>query len=156
VHVPDLKHEFKINPYILPQVVICGIHKVPKFAPQDVVGVPWDEFGLDAFLKEFPSVTMVFPFLLSHYLPTCGGITFQVGLGELHGRVPSNLGYMQIILHFNKPNIHNLLVVGTIKVAGFDQLESRIFEWPRFEGCNQLIEIRPIHFEEDFQLFRGE
>jgi hypothetical protein len=37
---------------------------------------------------------MVLPFLLSDCLPPCGGITFQVGLGELHSRMPSNLGIM--------------------------------------------------------------
>ncbi len=83
-------------------------------------------------------------------------IAFQVGLGELHNRMPSDLGGMQIILHFGKPSIHNLSVVGAIEVPKFGRLESRILGWPPFEGHNQLIKIGPIHFEEDFQLFQGE
>jgi hypothetical protein len=94
MHVPDFKHEFGINPHILPQVVIYGIHKVTEFAPRDVVEVPWDKFRLDGFLKKIASVAMVLPFLLSDCPPPCGGITFQVGLGELHSRMPSNLGIM--------------------------------------------------------------
>jgi hypothetical protein len=35
-------------------------------------------------------------------------------------------------------------------------LVSRIFGRPPFEGRNQLTEVGSIHFEEDFQLFRGE
>jgi len=85
MHVSDLKHEFGISPHILPQVFICGIHKVTKFTPQDVIKVPWDKFGLDTFLEKLPSVAMVLPFLLSHCPPPCGGIAFQVGLGKLHG-----------------------------------------------------------------------
>jgi hypothetical protein len=54
----------------------------------------------------------------------------------------SNLGGMQIILHFNKLNIHNLFVAGTIEVPGFGRLESRIFEGPPFERRNQLTENR--------------
>ncbi len=99
---------------------------------------------------------MVFPFLLSHYLPPCGNITFQIGLGKLHGRMSSNLSGMYIILHFDKPNIHNLLVASTMDVPGFGQLKSRILGWSSFEGRNQLIEVEPFHFEEDFQLFMGE
>jgi hypothetical protein len=156
MHVPDLKHEFGISPHILLQVLICDIHKVAEFAPRDVVGVPWDKFGFNAALEELPSVTVVLPFLLSHYPPPSGGIAFQVGLGELHSRMSSNLGGMQIILHFDKPSIHNLSVTGTVKVLGFGQLKSRIFERPPFEGRNQLTEIGPIHFEEGLQLFRGE
>jgi hypothetical protein len=94
MYVPDLEHEFGVSLHILPQIFICGIHKVTKFAPGDVVEVPWNKFGLNAFLEELPSVTMVFPFLLSHCLPPCGGIAFQVRLGKLHGQVPSNLGGM--------------------------------------------------------------
>jgi hypothetical protein len=80
MHVPDLKHEFGISPHILPQVLIYGIHKVTEFAPQDVVEVPWDKFGLNAILEKLLSVAMVLPFLLSHCPPPCGGIAFQVGL----------------------------------------------------------------------------
>ncbi len=119
MHVPGLEHEFGVSPHILPQIFICAIHKVTKFAPRNVVGVPWDKFGLDTILEKLPNVAMVLPFLLSHGPLPCGGIAFQVGLGKLHGRVPSNLGGMQIILHFRKPSIHNLSVTGTIEVPGF-------------------------------------
>jgi hypothetical protein len=156
MHVPDLEHEFRVSPHILPQVFICGIHKVTKFAPRDLVEVPWDKFGFDTVLEELPSVAMVLPFLLSHYPPPCGGIAFQVGLGKLHGRVPSNLGDIQIVLHFYRPSIHNLLVTGTIEVPGFGWLEPCILGCSSFESCNQLTKVRPIHLEEDFQLFLGE
>jgi hypothetical protein len=82
--VPDLEHEFEISRHILPQVIICDIQKVTEFAPPNVVKIPWNKFGLDVFLEEFPSVTMVLPFLLSHCPPPCGGIAFQVGLGKFH------------------------------------------------------------------------
>jgi hypothetical protein len=77
-------------------------------------------------------------------------------LGKLHGRVSFNLGSMQIIFHLCKPSIHNLSVVGTIEVPRFGWLEPYIFQCSSFEGCNQLTEVGPIHFEEDFQLFLGE
>jgi hypothetical protein len=85
MHVPDFKHEFRISPHLLPQVLICDIHKVTEFAPRDVVGVPWDKFGFNAVFEELPNVAMVLPHLLSHYPPPCGDIAFQVGLGKLHG-----------------------------------------------------------------------
>jgi hypothetical protein len=94
MHVPDLKHEVEISPHILPQVFISGLHKVTEFAPQDVVGIPWNKFRLDVFLKKFPSVVMVLPFLLSQCPPTCSGITFQVRLSKLQGRMLSNFGGM--------------------------------------------------------------
>jgi len=94
MHVPDLKHEFGISPHILSQVVICGIHKVVEFTPGDVVGIPWNKLGFNMFLKKFPNVTMVLPFLLFHCLPPCGNIAFQIGLGKLHGQMLSNLGDM--------------------------------------------------------------
>jgi hypothetical protein len=74
--VPDLKHELGISPHIMPQVFICGIHKVTEFAPRDVVGIPWDKLDFDPFFKELPSVAMVLPRLLSQGSPPCGGITF--------------------------------------------------------------------------------
>jgi hypothetical protein len=126
MHVPNLKHEFRISPHILPQILICGIHKVMEFAPRNVVGIPWDKFSFNAVLEEFPNVTMVLPLLLSHYPPPCGGIAFLVGLGKLHDRMPSNLGDMHIILHLRKPSIHNLSVMGTIEVPGLGQLISHI------------------------------
>jgi hypothetical protein len=92
--MPDFEHEFGVCPHILPQVIVCGIHKVAKFAPRDVVKILWDEFGLDALFKEFPSVAMVLPFFLSHNPPPCGGITLQVGLGKLHGQMSPNLSDM--------------------------------------------------------------
>jgi hypothetical protein len=119
MHVPDLKHEFGVCPHVLPQVVICGIHKVAEFTPRDVIEVPWNELKLNAFLKEFPSVAMVLPFLLSHSLPPCGGITLQIRSGKLHSRMSSNLGSMNIVFHFHKPSIHNLLVADTIEIPGF-------------------------------------
>jgi hypothetical protein len=125
--MPDLKHEFEISPHILPQILICGIHKVTKVAPQDVIGVPWDKFDLNAILEELPSVAMGLPLLLSHCPPPCGDIAFQVELGKLHGRMSSNLGDMYIILHFSKPSIHNLSVVGTIKIPRLSRLISHIF-----------------------------
>ncbi len=94
MHVPDLKHEFGISPHILPQVLVCGIHKVKKFAPRDVVGISQDKFSLHVVLEKLLSVAMAFPFLLSHCPPPCGGIAFQVGLGQLHGGMPSDLGGM--------------------------------------------------------------
>jgi hypothetical protein len=126
MHVPDLKHEFGISFHILPQVLICGIHKVMEFAPRDVIGVPWDKFDLNTVLEELPSVAMALPLLLSHCPPPCGSIAFQVGLGKFHSRMSSNLNGMQIILHLRKPNIHNLLIVGTIEVPGLGRLISRI------------------------------
>jgi len=127
MHVPDLKHEFGVNLHILPQIFICGIHKVTKFAPRDVVEIPQDKFGLNAILEELLSVAMAPPFLLFHCPPPCGGIAFQVGLGKLHGRMSSNLGGMYIILHLRKPSIHNLSIAGTIKVFELGRLISRIF-----------------------------
>jgi hypothetical protein len=127
MHVPDLKHEFGINPHILLQVLVCGIHKVTKFTPQDVVGVPWDKFGLNAVLEKLPSVAMALPLLLSHCPPPRGGIAFQIGLGKLHGRMPSNLGGMQIILHFRKSSIHNLSIAGAIEVPGLSRLKLSVF-----------------------------
>jgi hypothetical protein len=85
MHMPDVKHEFEICPHILSQVVVCGIHKVAEFAPRDVVGILQNKMKLATFLKEFPSVAMVLPLLLSYYPPPCEGITLQVGLGKLQG-----------------------------------------------------------------------
>ncbi len=94
-------------------------------------------------------------FLLFHCPPPCGGIAFQVGLGKLHGRVSSNLGGMQIILHFRKPSIHKFSVTGTIEISRFGWFEPRILGCSSFEGRNQLTKIELIHLEEDFQ-FLGE
>jgi hypothetical protein len=154
--VPDLKHEFGISPHILPQVFICGIHKVTEFAPRDVVEIPWNEFRLKAFLKELPCVAMVLPLLLFHSSPPCGGITLQVGLGKLHGRMPSHLGGMYIILHLGKPSIHNLSITGTIEIPELGRLKPFTLGVPRFEGRHQLTKVGPIHFEEDFKLLQGE
>jgi hypothetical protein len=54
----------------------------------------------------------------THCPPPCGGIAFQIGLSKLHDRVPSNLGGMQIILHFCKPSIHNLRLREPSKFPG--------------------------------------
>jgi hypothetical protein len=156
MHVPDFEHEFRVSLHILPQMFICGIHKVTKFAPRNVLEVPWNKFDLHTFLEELLSVTMVLPFLLSHCPPPCGDIAFQIGLAKLHGRVSSNLDGMQIIFHLCKPSVHNLSVIGTIEVPRFGRLEPRILGYSSFEDHNQLTEIGPIHFEEDFQLFLGE
>ncbi len=94
MHVLDLQHEFGISLHILPQVIICDIHKVTEFAPRDVIRIPWNKLSFNVFLKKYLSVTMVFPLLLFHCPPPCGDIAFQIGLGKLHGRVPSNLGGM--------------------------------------------------------------
>jgi hypothetical protein len=85
MHVPDLQHEFGISLHILPQVIICGIHKVAEFAPRDVIKIPWNKLGFDPFLKKLSSVTMVLPLLLSHCPPPCSGIAFQVKLGKFLG-----------------------------------------------------------------------
>jgi hypothetical protein len=126
MHVPNLKHEFGISLHILLQILICGIHKVTKFAPRNVIGIPRNKFGLNAVLEELPSVAMALPLFLSHCPPPCGGIAFQVRLSKFHGQMPSNFGDMYIILHLHKPNIHNLSVVGTIEVLGLGRLISRI------------------------------
>jgi len=76
------------------QIFIRGIHKVTKFASKNVVGVPWNKFRLELLLEELPCVAVVLPLLLLDRPPPCGGITFQVGLGKLHGGIPSNLGGM--------------------------------------------------------------
>jgi hypothetical protein len=156
MHVSDVKHEFQISPHILPQVFICGIHKVTELAPQDVVEIPWNKFRLEMFFKELSSVAMVLPLLLPHGSPPCGGITLQVGLGKLHGRMPSHFGGMYIILHLGKPSIHNLSVTDTIKIPRLGRLKPFTFGGPRFEGRHQLTKVGPIHFEEDFKLLRGE
>jgi hypothetical protein len=70
--------------------------------------------------------------------------------------MPSNIGGMQVILHFSKLSIHNLFVAGTIKILGFGRLKFHILGCSSFEGRNQFTEVSPIHFEEDFQLFLGE
>jgi hypothetical protein len=46
MHVSDLEHEFGIGPHILAQIVVCSIHKVPEFAPRNVVRILWDKFQL--------------------------------------------------------------------------------------------------------------
>jgi hypothetical protein len=99
------------------------------------------------------SVAMVLPFLLSHRPPPHGSVTLQVGLGKFHGRVSPNLGNMNVVFHFRKPSIHNLLIANPIEVP---RLKSHSFRWSSLEGHNQLTEVGPIHFEEDLQLFRGE
>jgi hypothetical protein len=156
MHVPDLQHEFGISPHILPQVFIRGIHKVTEFAPRNVVGVSQDELRLNAILEKLPSITMVLPLFLSHRPSPCGGIAFQVGLGKLHGGIPSNLGGMYIIVHFRKPSIHNLAVAGTIKVPGFCRLEPFTLGGSCFEGRHQLTKVGPPHLEKYFKLLLGE
>ncbi len=109
------------------QVVIVYIHKVTEFAPQNVVGVLWNEFRLNTFLKEFPCVAMGLPFLLPHHLPPCGSIALQIRLGKFHGQMSTNLGGMKVIFHFHKPSIHNLLIPGPIKSPGLSRLKLHTF-----------------------------
>jgi len=127
-----------------------------EFATRDVVRIPWNKLRFKAFLKELPSVAMVFPLLLFHHPPPCGSIAFQVGLSKLHGEMPANLGGMYIIFHFRKLNIHNFLVSGTIEVPELGRLKPFTLGGPHFEGRHQLTEVGPIHLEEDFKLFWGE
>jgi hypothetical protein len=108
MHVPHLEHKFEISPHILPQIFIRGIHKVTEFTPRDVIGISWNEFRLNAILEKLPRIAMALPLLLSHRPPPCGDIAFQVGLGKLHGGMPTNLGGMYVIIHFRKPSIHKL------------------------------------------------
>jgi len=70
---------------------------------------------------------MGLPFFLPHGPPPCGGIALQIGLGKFHGRMPTNLGGMEVFFHFRKPNIHNLSVLGPIKVPGPSELEPHTF-----------------------------
>jgi len=140
----------------VPQVFIRGIHKVTEFAPRAVVGISWHKFRLEAFLKELPCVAMVIPFLLSDRPPPCGDITFQVGLGKLHGGILSNLGGMQVVVHLRKPNIHNLAVAGTIEIPELGRLKPFTLGGSRFEGRHQLTKVGLTHLEEYFQLLLGE
>jgi hypothetical protein len=154
--VPDLKHEFGISLHILPQVLICGIHKVTEFTPRNVVGVSRDEFRLNAILEKLPRIAMVLALVLPHRSPPSGGIALQVGLSKLHGGMPTNLGGMYVVFHFGKLSIHNFSVSGTIEVPGLGRLKPFTLGGPRFEGRHQLTKVEPIHLEEDFKLFRGE
>jgi hypothetical protein len=140
----------------LPQVLICGIHKVTEFAPRNVVGVPRDEFHLNAILEKLPRLAMVLALVLPHRPPPSGGIALQVGLSKLHGGMPTNLGGMYVVFHFGKPSIHNFSVSGTIEVPGLGRLKPFTLGGPRFEGRHQLTKVKPIHLEEDFKLLQGE
>ncbi len=146
-HMSDLMHEFGICLHILVQIIICRVHEVTKFAPRNVVKILWNEFQLKAFLEEFPCVAMGFPFLLPHCPPPCWNIAFSVGLGKFHGWMLPNFGGMNVVFHFRKPNIHNLLILDPIKIPRFCGLESYTFRWSSFEGLNQLSEIGPIHLK---------
>jgi hypothetical protein len=77
-------------------------------------------------------------------------------LGKLHGRIPSNLGDMQVVVHLRKPSIHNLAAMGTIEVPGLGRLKPFTLGGSRFKGCHQLTKVGPTHLEECFQLFLGE
>jgi hypothetical protein len=77
-------------------------------------------------------------------------------LGKLHGGISSNLGDMYVIVHFRKPSIHNLAVMGTIEVPELGRLKPFTLGGSRFEGRHQLTKVGPTHLEEDFQLFLGE
>ncbi len=125
----------------------CCIHKVVEFTSWNVVRIFWNEFQLNEFLEEFPCVSMGLPFLLPHCPPPCGSVTLQIGLGKFHSRMSPNFGDMKVVFHFCKPSIHNLPILNPIKIPRLNGLESHIFRWSSFEGCNQLSEIGPIHFE---------
>jgi hypothetical protein len=56
--------------------------------------------------------------------------SMQSLLYKLHGRMPSNLGGMYVILHFGKSSIHNLSVMGTIEVPGLGRLISQVLDGP--------------------------
>jgi len=58
-------------------------------------------------------------------------------------------------LPFLQAKRHNLSITGTIEVPGFGWLEPRILGCSSFEGRNQLTEVGPIHFEEDFQFIHS-
>jgi hypothetical protein len=98
----NFKHEFGVGPHILTQIVIVYIHKVTKFASRNVVGILWDEFRLNTLLEEFPCVARGLPFFLPHRPPPCGGIALQIGLGKFDGRMPTDLGGMKVIFHYNQ------------------------------------------------------
>jgi len=93
--------------HILPQVLICGIHKVTKFAPRNVVGVFRDEFRLNVIREKLPHIAMDLALVLPHRPPPSGGIALQVGLSKFQGGMPTNLGGMYVVFHFGKPSIHN-------------------------------------------------
>jgi len=156
MHVPDLKHEFGVSLHILPQILICGIHKVTEFAPRNVIGVSRDEFRFNAILEKLPRIAMVLALLLSHRPPPCGGIAFQVGLSKLHSGMPAHLGGMQVVVHLRKPSIHNLAVAGTIEVPRLGRLKPFTLGDSRFEGRRQLTEVGPPHLEKYFKLLLGE
>jgi hypothetical protein len=63
---------------------------------------------------------------------------------------------MYVIVHFRKPSIHNLAVMGTIEVLELGRLKPFTLGGSRFEGRHQLTKVGPTHLEEDFQLFLGE
>jgi hypothetical protein len=63
---------------------------------------------------------------------------------------------MYVILHFGKPSIHNLSITCTIEIPEVGRLKSFTLGGPGFEGYHQLTKVRPIYFEEDFKLLRGE
>jgi hypothetical protein len=79
-----------------------------------------------------------------------------VGVGKLHGGIPSNLGGMNIIIHLRKPSIYNLTVAGTIEVPRFSRLEPFTLGGSRFEGRHQLTKVGPPHLEKYFKLLLGE
>jgi hypothetical protein len=101
-----------------------GVH---QFTPQNVVEILGNEFQLNTLLEEFPCVAMGFPFLLPHHPPPCGGIALQIELGKFHNRMLTNLGGMKVIFHFRKPSIHNLSILGPIKVPRLSGLELHTF-----------------------------
>jgi hypothetical protein len=70
---------------------------------------------------------MGLPFLLPHCPPPCGNIALQIGLGKFHGRVLPNFGGMKVVLHFRKPNIHNLPILDLVKIPRLNELEFYTF-----------------------------
>jgi hypothetical protein len=70
--------------------------------------------------------------------------------------VSPNFGDMNVVLHFLKPNINNLLISDPIENLKISKLESYTFRRSSFEDCNQFSEIGPIDFNQNLQLFWGE
>ncbi len=93
MHVPNLKHELGVSLHIMPQIFIGGIRKVTKFAPRNVVGVPWNKFRLEPLLEELPYVTVVLP-VTTPLWPSVGVNPNTPKVGDLESSgTPECLGF---------------------------------------------------------------